>query len=38
VKCLGNGTLANEAAADVNGDTKVDIKDVAALIEIIKNM
>ena len=35
---LGRGTLANEAAAYVNDDTKIDIQDVAALIEIIKNM
>ena len=35
---LGKGTLANEAAAYVNDDTKIDIQDVAALIEIIKNM
>ena len=33
---LGRGTPANEAAADVNGDTKVDIADMAALIELIK--
>ena len=33
---LGRGTLANEAAADVNGDKVVDIADVAALIELIK--
>ncbi len=33
---LGRGTLANEAAADVNGDSNVDIADVAALIELIK--
>ena len=35
---LGRGTLANEAAAYVNDDTKIDIQDVAALIGIIKNM
>ena len=35
---VGNGTLANEAAADVNDDTKIDIQDVTALIEIIKKM
>ena len=35
---LGRGTLANEAAAYVNDDTKIDIQDVTALIEIIKNM
>ena len=34
---VGKGTLANEAAAYVNGDEKIDIADVAALIEIIKN-
>lgn len=33
---LGLGTLANEAAADVNGDKVVDIADVAALIELVK--
>ena len=35
---LGRGTLANEAAAYVNDDTKIDIQDVAALIGIIKKM
>ena len=35
---LGRGTLANEAAAYVNDDTKIDIQDVTALIEILKNM
>ena len=35
---LGRGTLANEAAAYVNDDTKIDIQDVTALIGIIKNM
>lgn len=35
---LGRGTLANEAAAYVNDDDKIDIADVAALIGIIKNM
>ena len=35
---VGNGTLANEAAAYVNDDDKIDIADLAALIEIIKNM
>lgn len=35
---LGRGTLANEAAAYVNDDTKIDIQDVTALIEIIKKM
>lgn len=32
---LGRGTLANEAAANVNGDETLDIADVAALVEII---
>ena len=32
---VNKGTLANEAAADVNGDTKVDIQDLAALIGIV---
>ena len=32
---LGKGTLANEAAAYVNDDTKIDIQDVAALIGLI---
>ena len=32
---LGRGTLANEAAAYVNDDTKIDIQDVAALIGLI---
>ncbi len=35
---LGRGTLANEAAAYVNDDTKIDIQDVTALIGIIKKM
>ena len=35
---LGLGELANTAAADVNGDETVDIADVAALIELVKNM
>ncbi len=35
---VGKGTLANEAAAYVNDDTKIDIQDVAALIGIIKKM
>lgn len=35
---LGRGILANEAAAYVNDDDKIDIADVAALIGIIKNM
>ena len=35
---LGRGTLANEPAAYVNDDTKIDIQDVTALIGIIKNM
>ena len=33
---LGLGELANEAAADVNGDKVVNIADVAALIELVK--
>lgn len=32
---VGNGTLANESAADVNGDTKISIADVTELIKII---
>ena len=32
---LGKGTLANEPAAYVNDDTKIDIQDVAALIGLI---
>jgi hypothetical protein len=35
---LGRGTLANEAAAYVNDDTKIDIQDVTARIGIIKKM
>ena len=35
---LGRGTLANEAAAYVNDDTKIDIQDVTALIGIIKKL
>ena len=35
---LGRGTLVNEPAAYVNGDTKIDIQDVTALIELIKKM
>lgn len=33
---IGRGTLANEPAAYVNDDNKIDIADVAALIELIK--
>ena len=33
---LGLGTLANEAAAYVNDDDKIDIADVAALISLIR--
>ena len=33
---LGKGTLANEAAAYVNDDDKIDIADLTALIELIK--
>ena len=33
---LGLGTLANEAAAYVNDDSKIDIADVAALIELVR--
>ena len=33
---VGNGTLANEPAAYVNDDDKIDIADVAALIGLIK--
>lgn len=33
---LGKGTLANKAAAYVNDDDKIDIADVAALIELVK--
>ena len=33
---VGRGTLANEAAAYVNDDDKIDIADVAALIELVK--
>lgn len=33
---LGKGTLANEAAAYVNDDDKIDIQDVTALIELVK--
>ncbi len=33
---LGRGTLANEPAAYVNDDTKIDIQDVTALIELVK--
>ncbi len=32
---VGKGTLANEAAAYVNGDEKIDIADVAALIKLV---
>lgn len=33
---VGRGTLANEAAAYVNDDDKIDIADLAALIELLK--
>ena len=34
---IGRGTLVNEAAAYVNGDNRIDIADVAALISLIGN-
>ena len=33
---LGRGTLVNKAAAYVNDDDKIDIADVAALIDLVK--
>ena len=33
---VGRGTLANEAAAYVNDDDKIDIADLAALIKLVK--
>jgi len=33
---IGRGTLVNEAAAYVNDDNKIDIADVAALIELVR--